>query len=183
MSERRVGLDARTLIVGPSSVGKTQLTASALEDYLGREGADGVVVLEFAPEVERDGSLLGGRLERFTSIPDTVWTGVLEAHAPRSDADSAPEALALATDNAERARSLLETAPRPRAVFCNDVTIPLQGELGLLEALVRYCEPADCVVLNGLDSDELGMETTIGRREQTALSSLREWADHTLTLE
>ena len=88
-------LAGTTLIVGPSNVGKTRLTARALTAWLERAGADGVVVLEFAPEVERDGRILGGRLDRFVTPPAGVWRGVLDAHAPRATAGSEVEAVDL----------------------------------------------------------------------------------------
>ena len=177
-----VPLSGSTLLVGPSQVGKTATTARALGDWLDRHGTDGVVVLEFAPEVERDGRILGGRLDRFVEIPDGVWHGVLDAHAPRAASDSADEAVTLARENAERARPLFENAPDPRAVFVNDATIPFQHETNDLALLTDYCERARCAVLNALDSEELGTENPVSRREREVLLSLHESVDRTIDL-
>jgi GTPase SAR1 family protein len=177
-------LDGNTLIVGPSGVGKTRLTARALEAWIDRGGPEGVVVLEFAPEVERDGRILGGRLDRFTTVPPEAWVGVLEAHAPRAESERADRtAVELAHDNAERAERLLEGAPDPRAVFVNDATIPLQSDVVAADRLTSYCDRAECAVLNAFESDELGTDDPVSRRERDALAALRSWADRTVALE
>jgi hypothetical protein len=182
MTDSPVPLDGTTLLVGPSQVGKTQRTAQALEAWLDRRGTDGVVVLEFAPEVERDGELLGGCLDRFTAVPDDVWHGVLDAHAPRADAASEDDALALARDNAERARLMLEAAPKPTALFVNDATIPFQAEHGDVELLLDHLGDAECAVLNAFQSDELGTENPISQRERKVVETLRERVDRTIDL-
>ena len=165
------------LIVGPSNVGKTTATADALERWLDEHGPDGVVVLDFAPEVERDGEIVGGRLDRVTTVPETVWYGVLDAHAPRSEGADDEAALDLARDNADRARSLLDDAPAdPTAVFVNDATIPCQAD-GETAPLRRYCDGAELVVANALETDELGTDDAVSRNEQAALADLRAWAD------
>ena len=165
------------LIVGPSNVGKTTATADALERWLVEHGPDGVVVLDFAPEVERDGEIVGGRLDRVTTVPETVWYGVLDAHAPRSEGADDEAALALARDNADRARSLLDDAPAdPTAVFVNDATIPCQAD-GETAPLRHYCGGAELVVANALESDELGTDDAVSRNERAALADLRAWAD------
>jgi len=167
----------RTLVVGPSNVGKTTATAAALEAWLDDRGPDGVVVLDFAPEIERDGRILGGRLDRATTIPDAVWYGVLDAHAPRSEGTDDEAALALARDNADRARDLVADAPAdPTAVFVNDATIPLQAD-GAIDPLREYCEGATLVVANAFESDELGTDDPVSRHERAALDGLRAWAD------
>ena len=183
MSELPFPLAGSTLILGPSQVGKTRLTAAALDAWVREHGAEGVVVLEFAPELERDGELLGGRLDRFTTIPDDAWHGVLDAHAPRAEGETDDERVALARDNAERASRILEAAPEPRAVFVNDATIPLQHESLPPERLTTYCDRAECAVLNAFDSDELGTTDPVSRRERSVLNTLRDWADRTVTLE
>jgi len=173
----------RTLIVGPSNVGKTTATAEALERWLESHGPQGVVVLDFAPEVERDGRVLGGRLDRVTEIPETVVYAVLDAHAPRSEGADDEEALALARDNAERARELFDEAPTdPTAVFVNDATIPFQAD-GDIGPLRGYCEGSELVVANAFESDELGTESPVSRHERTALTELREWADRVMELD
>lgn len=175
-------LTGRTLVVGPSNVGKTKTTAEALERWLATNGPAGVCVLDFAPELERDGRTLGGRLERFTTVPDDAFQGVLDAHAPRADGDSDEAALALARDNAERAQELLDGAPdRPTAVFLNDATIPFQdsGDTGRLRS---YCADAELVVANAFESDELGAENPVSRNERAAIAELRVWADRVLEL-
>ncbi|WP_440992142.1 hypothetical protein [Haloarchaeobius baliensis] len=166
----------RHLVVGPSNVGKTRTTAATLARWVAEHGTDGVVVLDFAPAVERDGELLGGRLDRFYRPPDGCWYGVLDAHAPRSDGRDDEHALALARSNAERARRLLEAAPSPRAVFVNDATIPAQAD-GDPSALLEYCSTAELAVCNAFAGDELGTEDEVSRNERAALDALTAWAD------
>lgn len=178
--------DGTTLLVGPSNVGKTRLTAKALDTWLADHGPDGVVVLDFAPEVERDGTLLGGRLSRFTTVPDDVWHGVLEAHAPRADAETPAGAHALAESNAANARRLLDAAPdEPTAIFVNDATIALQADetrTTLFSLLTTYCNRAECCVLNAFESDELGIDDIVSRNERLALDDLRRWVDAVVEL-
>lgn len=183
MTDLRFPLSGSTLLTGPSNVGKTTLTARALDAWVDAHGFQGVVVLEFAPVVERKGSILGGRLTQFTAVPDNAWHGVLDAHAPRADSDSEAEAVALARDNAERAAGLLAAAPEPTAVFVNDATIPFQHERGDVEGFLHYCDRATCAVLNAYESDELGTDDPVSRRERTALDSLKAWADRHLRLD
>lgn len=183
MSDLPFPLSGSTLILGPSQVGKTRLTAQALEAWVERHGATEVSVLEFAPEVERDGRLIGGRLDRFTSIPDEAWYGVIDANAPRLEGETDAESVALARENAERAAQLLETAPSARAVFVNDATIPVQHESLAPERITAYCDRAECVVMNAFESDELGTSDPVSRQEQAALEAFREWADRTVSLE
>jgi len=177
-------LAGTTLVVGPSNVGKTRLTARALTAWLDREGPDGVVIFDFAPEVERDGRILGGRLDRFVTPPSGVWRGVLDAHAPRATADTDDEAAALAADNAHRAADIVDAAPAsPRAVFVNDATIAAQHEAGDLEGLLAYCGAADCTVVNAFEGEEFGAEDPVSRRERAVLERLRDWADRIVELE
>ena len=183
MSELPFPLSGSTLILGPSQVGKTRLTAAALDAWVADHGADGVVVLEFAPELELNGELLGGRLDRFTTVPDEAWHGVLDAHAPRAEGATDEERVALARDNAAGASEIIDAAPAPRAVFVNDATIPLQHESVQPERLTAYCDRAGCAVLNAFDSDELGTDDPVSRRERSALATLEAWADRTITLE
>lgn len=176
-----VPLEGRTLVVGPSNVGKTAITAAALERWLERDrGPDGgTVVLEFAPERERDGRLIGGRIERFAAIPGTVHHAVMEPgpHAPRSDGETDADALRLAKENADRARGLFDRAPAdPAAVFVNDATIPFQAD-GDPEPLVAYCADAEVVVANAFAGTELGVGDPVSRNERAALRALRGWAD------
>ncbi|GAB7011122.1 hypothetical protein [Halorubrum trueperi] len=183
MSDLLIPLTGSTLIVGPSQAGKTRLTARALEAWIDRKGAAGVAVLEFAPEVERDGTLLGGRLNRFTVVPDDAWHGILDAHAPRTAGETEAETVALAADNAARATRLLDAAPDdPVAVFVNDATIPLQAEGVAPHRLVAYCEQASCAVLNAYEGELLGTDDPVSQREREALTTLREWADRTRSL-
>ena len=183
MSNRQVPLTGSTLIVGPSQAGKTRLTARTLDAWIDRNGAAGVAALEFAPEVERDGTLLGGRLDRFTTIPDDAWHGILDAHAPRTAGESKAEAAALAADNAARAARLLDAAPDdPAAVFVNDATIPLQAEVITPHRLVAYCEQAPCAVLNAYEGKSLGADDPVSRRERLALAALQKRIDQTISL-
>ncbi len=177
-------LDGSVLIVGPSQVGKTTMTAEALDGWIAAHGAAGVVVLDFAPEYEAEGRILGGRITRFTTVPNEAWHGVLEAHAPRAQSEGVTEeAVRLAGDNAARAVELLRAAPRPpRAVFVNDATIPFQHERGDPAELLAYCDRADVAVLNAFDSDELGIEDPVSRLERRTLAAFRRWADRVVEL-
>lgn len=170
-------LSGRTLITGASNTGKTRLTARALDAWVAERGTDGVVVLDFAPEVERDGVVLGGRLDRFTDIPDGVWAGVLEAHAPRATSETEADAHDLAAVNARRATRIVEAAPAdPLAVFVNDATIPFQsGDDPFL--VTDYCDDIETAVCNAFESDELGIDDSISRHERATLETLRSWAD------
>jgi hypothetical protein len=189
-------LAGSTLIVGPSNVGKTRSTADALIAWLEREGPDGVVVFEFAPEVERDGHVLGGRLDRFVTLPAGVWHGVLDAHAPRATADAADEALALAADNARRAADIIDAAPpAPRAVFVNDATIPIQTPHADPTRRLDYCADAEVAVFNALEASETprsageASETDalvgsdpVSRAEREALAAFRGRVDRVVRL-
>jgi molybdopterin-guanine dinucleotide biosynthesis protein len=176
-------LAGTTLVVGPSNTGKTRLTARALDAWVDEHGPAGCVVLDFAPTVERDGKILGGPLTQFTEIPAGVHHAVVDAHAPRADAETDAEALELAEANAAAATDRLDAAPAaPRAVFVNDATIALQRERSLTERLTNYCDRADCAVLNAFESDELGVEDTVSANERAALVSLRAWADRVVEL-
>ena len=177
-------LQGTTLVVGPSNVGKTRLTAAALDAWVAEHGCEGVVVLDFAPVVERDGELLGGHLTQFTAIPDGASHGVFDAHAPRSAGADETEAMELAAENADAALELLDAAPAdPAAVFVNDATIALQADPSVTERLTDYCDRADCAVLNAFDSDELGAEHPVSENERAALGQLRAWADRGVELD
>ena len=179
----RVPETGRVLVTGPSNVGKTRLTARALERWLTDHGPDGVVVLEFAPELERDGVVLGGRLDRVTTSPAGVWTGVLAAHAPRAESETADDARELARENAERAAEILEAMPvDSKAVFVNDATIPFQHDSGDSAKLLSRCSTASLVVMNAFESDELGVDDSVSRCEREARSALEAWADEQIRL-
>lgn len=173
----------RSLYVGPSNVGKTRRTAAALDAWIDEHSPDGVAVFDFAPEIERDGNLLGGRLDRFTTIPDRAWTGVLDAHAPRTEGRDESEIRNLARSNADRAATLIGAAPDdPRAVFVNDATIAFQHETGDLDGFLAYCERADRVALNAFESTELGVEDAVSKREKNVRDRLRRWVDCVIDL-
>jgi hypothetical protein len=192
-----------TLVVGPSNVGKTTLTARALERWLDAHGAAGVVVFDFGPEVERDGRLLGGRLDRFTDCFDRdepaattrgdrttvrrwesgLWQGVLDAHAPRTEGETDTDAISLARENAMGAARLFDRAPAsPRAVFVNDATIAFQHDSGDPDRLLAYCARAAVAVVNAFAGDELGSDDAVSRQERTALDALEAGADRTVRL-
>lgn len=162
-----------TLILGPSNVGKTRATASALKDWTAVHGGRGVVVLDFAPEVRRgDGTLLGGRLTRFTTFPDDAWCGILEAHAPRASAATHQEALEYARTNGANATVLFDATPRPTALFVNDATIPFQHPAYHPAPLLNLLEDATCAVLNAFESTELGQDDPISRTERKTRQQL-----------
>lgn len=178
-------LDGSMLVVGPSNAGKTRLTARALDAWVAAYGPDGVVAVDFAPVLVRDGRTLGGRLTQFTDVPDESWYGVLDAHAPRAESDDEASAASLATDNAERAATLLREAPSdPTAVFVNDATIPFQSPTSSVSPslLTTYCDAADVAVLNAFESDELGVDDAVSRAERRALAELKSWCQRTVTL-
>jgi len=176
-------LSGTTLIVGPSNVGKTRLTARALDAWVDSRGPGGVVVLDFAPEIERDGRVLGGRLSRFGPLPEGVHAAVLDTHAPRAEGGTEAESVRLAGENADRARTAIDGLPhRPRAVFVNDATIPFQHERGEPERLTAYCDRTEAAVLNAFESDELGTDDPVSRREREVLATLRAWADRVVRL-
>ena len=176
-------LSGTTLVVGPSNVGKTRLTARALAAWVDSRGPEGVVVLDFAPEVERDGRILGGRLSRFGPLPEGVHAAVLDTHAPRAEGETEAESVRLAGENADRARTAMEGLPdRPRAAFVNDATIPFQHERGDPARLTAYCDRAETAVLNAFESDELGTDDPVSRREREVLAELRAWADRVVRL-
>ncbi|RAW44314.1 hypothetical protein DQW50_15090 [Halorubrum sp. 48-1-W] len=184
MTDPRITPVGSTLIVGPSGAGKTRATARALEDWLDERGPRDTVVFEFGPELERDGRVVGGRLDRFMSIPDDVWVGRVDANAPRSQGETPADVLALARENAERANRRFDAAPPdPTAVFVNDATIAFQHESGALEGFLAYCDGADRVVVNAYEGDEFGSDNAVSRRERAVLRRLRAWADRTIELE
>lgn len=183
MSDLPVELSGSTLIVGPSGAGKTRLTARALAAWVDSEGTDDVVVFEFAPEVERDGRILGGRLDRFLDIPEDVWLGILDAHAPRSDGEDEAQTREYARENAQRATRIFEAAPAaPRAVFVNDATIPFQHSSADPAWLLEYCDGTACAVANAFESEELGVDDPVSRRERAVLATLKQGTDRLLDL-
>jgi hypothetical protein len=183
MSDLPFELEGRTLITGPSNVGKTRLTARAIERWVETRGSSGVVVLEFGPAYEYEGRVLGRHLEAFDAVPDDVWSGGIDAHAPRAQSSDEAGALELAAANADAARDLLETAPdSPDAVFVNDATIPFQHPTGDPAALFDYCEAAGCVVANALDRDRLVGDDPISQEERATLTTLHGWADRRIEL-
>ena len=178
-----VPLHGRTLIVGGLRTGKTTATAEALDRWLNQHGTDGVVVLDFAPEIETDDGLIGGYLERYITIPDEVHHGVAMVRGPRSESSTATEAQAIAATNARRIRTIIENAPpSPRAVFVNDVTLGVQHDPADVDPLVRYCSHADCVVLNGYEGFDFSPDDPITMAERRALDRLKRWADRVVDL-
>ena len=167
----------RVLITGPSNVGKTRRTAGVLAEWVEHRGEADVAILDFAPELERNGVLLGGRLSRFIAFPEKAWTGVVDAYAPRAESENGDEARKLARENATRAMAMIEAMPPSKAVFVNDATIPFQHETGDIEALLAACEDAELVVMNAFWGNELGSEDLISRREREARKQLEEWAE------
>ena len=183
MTDLPFPLSGSTLVVGSSGVGKTTLTARALEAWLEANGPAGTVVFDFGPAIERDGRTIGARLDRYTTVPDAVWRGTFDANAPRSAGETDEDVLALARENAERANRLLGEAPsQPRAVFVNDATIAVQHEVGDLEGLLEYCAAAAFVVVNAFEGEDFGTGDPVSRRERAVLERLRAWADRVVEL-
>ncbi|MFO8113893.1 MAG: hypothetical protein R6U01_00820 [Halorubrum sp.] len=184
MTDRQVPRTGSTLVVGPSGAGKTTLTAGALADWLADRDPSEAAVFEFGPELEREDRVVGGRLDRFVSVPEGVWVGVVDAVAPRSQGDTAAETLSLARENAERAnRRFAAAPPDPGAVFVNDATIAFQHESGELDRLLAYCAGAELVVVNAFEGTEFGSDDPVSRRERAVLWRLRDWADRTIELD
>ncbi|WP_276272729.1 hypothetical protein [Haloarcula litorea] len=178
-----IPLTGTTLVVGPSNAGKTRQTADAMTRWIDANGPEGCVILDFAPEVERDGTVLGGHVTRFVDVPDGVHHGVVDAHAPRADGDSPGDALALAEANAAAAAARFDAAPDdPRAVFVNDATIACQADAAAADRLLAYCDRAETAVLNAFESDELGVDDPVSENERAALARFREWADRVVDL-
>jgi hypothetical protein len=166
----------KRLITGPSNAGKTRRTAALFESWIEANGPNGCIILDFAPELERNGEILGGRLTRVTN-PDSAWYGAIDAHAPRAESETDQNARILARENAAKTTTLLDrTPPNPQAVFINDATIPFQHPDGPLDRLLTYIDGA-IVVMNAFASDELGSDDPVSRCEQETLSRLEEWAD------
>ncbi len=178
-----VRLTGTTLIVGPVGVGKTRLTANTLSRWIDTHGSEGVVVLDFAPEIETLDGLIGGRINRFVDVPAQVWYGSIDAIGPRTEGETAEESIELAAANADQAKQLIETAPAdPRAVFINDITIALQSADSTFDQLEGYSADATCVVMNAFEGDSFGDDDPITLAERRALIRLRKWADHVLEL-
>ena len=153
-------------MTGPSNTGKTRLTARALTVWGAEHGTDGVVVLDFAPELHQNDRLLGGFLTRFTNMPDGIWYGRVDADAPRAVGATETESLEFAAANARQSKQLVETAPAdPRAVFVNDATIPFQASVFDPTVFFTYCDTAAGVGLNAFESDEIGVDDAISRNE------------------
>ncbi len=183
MNAGTVPLSGVTLIVGPLQAGKTHATAEILTRWLDRHGGSDVVVLDFAPSIPTEDGVIGGRIDRFIELPDSVWYGTIEARGPRSEGDSIAEMQSLAKQNADRVRHILKRAPAsPRAVFVNDVTIGYQHDPDDLDMLQGYCQEAACVVLNAYEGDELTRADPISINERAVLDSLRQWSDREIRL-
>lgn len=178
----RIPPDGRTLVRGPSNVGKTRLTAAALDRHLELHGPRNVAVLEFAPEIRVDDRMIGGRLDRFVDVPGTVWVGKIDARAPRLESETEAEVLALAAQNAAAAERVMAAMPdRPRALFVNDATIPFQHPASNPARWLARWKDAETAVCNGFQGTELG-EGTIGTRERLVQNLLEAWATTVLEL-
>lgn len=178
-----VPMPGRTLITGPSGTGKTRLTAEAIRDWVRAHGPDGVVVLEFGPDIERDGRVIGGRLERFHRLSPDAWRGIVDTQAPRLVGESAEETMRLARENATVGVAIIERMPPdPVAVFVNDATIPFQHPESDPGLLLERLEDADHAVINAYDGEEFG-EGPITTQERDTLAAFREWAQTEIRLE
>lgn len=172
-----------TLIVGPMQSGKTRLTASTLERYIDTYGPSGVVVLDFAPEIQTENGIIGGRLTRFIDLPDAVHYAAIEARGPRSEGETPEAASRIASDNATAAHAAIVEAPAPHAVFVNDVTIAFQHASSDLGELLTYCDPADCVVINAYRGETFDATDPITVTERSVVDQLIDWADRVIELE
>ncbi|MDY6775254.1 MAG: hypothetical protein SV253_04135 [Halobacteria archaeon] len=194
-----VTVSGSVVVSGGLNAGKTRLTAETLRRYAEYkykyEYDKTVVLLDFAPEFVRDGDLVGGHVSRFVEVPETVSTYVLEANAPRLEADTEEETLELARDNYERGISLIDSAPdSPDAVFVNDATIPFQYTGSDPETLTRYCSRADDSLLNFYDteadsereSDGLPSSSSqtdvVDLNERRTVEWFRDWSDTEIRL-
>ena len=177
-------LQGSTLITGPSNSGKTRLTSKALEKWTSLNGSKNVIVLEFGPEYLYNGRVLGRHLSRFTTLNSDIWYGYLETYAPRAESKNEKEALKMASMNSERAETLISTLPpTKKAIFINDITIPLQSPSQNLDTLINYCDGAECSVINAFKGTELGSNDPISKFEKSSLSKLQKWADRTICLD
>lgn len=177
-------LTGSTLITGPSGVGKTKLTYQALQTWHQQHPDATTVVLDFAPEIERDGRILGGRLTRFGPLPDGAWKAVMDAHAPRAAGSTTEESVNLAKTNATNAARIFdETPPHPDGVFVNDATIPFQHDSSDISRLTAYCDRAQCAVINAFDSSELGTDNPVSTQEKHVLRVLTDWATRTVRID
>lgn len=103
---------------------------------------------------------------------------MLDAHAPRAEGETEAESIGLAEANAARGSDKFDSAPPdPRAVFVTDATILFQHERGDVDEVLRYAPDAEVVVVNALDSEELGVDDPISRRERAVPAAFEEWAD------
>lgn len=173
----------RVLLTGPSNAGKTRATARAVRQWLDAHGAQGVVVLDFAPDYRQGAQVVGRPLSVFLDPPNGVWWRHQRGRAPRLEAQTDDEAVRLAEGNAHRADEALADAPSgPRAVFVNDATIPFQAPGRDPAPLLEYAADADHVVLNALDTTELGTDDPVSRQERAVLERLRSWTHEEVRL-
>ena len=178
-----VPTDGRTLIRGPSNVGKTRLTAAALGRHLDRSGPNGVAVLEFAPEIQVGERMVGGRLDRFIDVPQDVWVGKIEARAPRLEGETEAESLAIAAANATAAEQIMAAMPaRPRALFINDATIPFQHPSSRPAYWLSQWKHAEVAICNAYRGNELG-GGSISNRERNVQGRLESWATTVIELD
>ncbi|XGI84010.1 hypothetical protein ACEU6E_01805 [Halorutilales archaeon Cl-col2-1] len=180
-----VSFSGSILVSGGLNVGKTRLTAETLVRYADKYPEAETVLLDFAPELMKDGDLVGGHVSRFVDVPETVSEYVLEANAPRLESDTEDGAVELARENHDKGVGLVESAPHdPDAVFVNDATIPFQYPDSDSGTLVEYCERADDCLLNVYDPRSGGDTETVlsdsgvlNSPEAATVESLRGWAD------
>lgn len=169
----------RLLLVGPSGSGKTRRTAEMLDAWVRTNDADGVVVMEFAPEFKRDdGQILGRRLDRFIEIPDGALYLMVETQAPRAGAPDLDEALAVAKENEAACATALQALPQQiTALFVNDATMayhpPDSDPTPLLEAINQ----TDVAVVNALDPQGFDPEHPITEQEHKVMEKIAQKVD------
>lgn len=173
-----IRLEGSTLVVGPTNVGKTRLTAGAMRRWIGRHGPEGVVVIDLAPDLVVDGRRIGGPIERFEPVPDGVWFARVETDGPRTEGVDGADTAGIAARNADRATRAFRAAPAdPVAVFVNDVTLALHDDVGRVGGITAYCDRARCAVVNAHEGGDLDRDDAISRREREAVRRLVDWAD------
>jgi hypothetical protein len=164
----------KVLVTGPSGCGKTRRTADLLAEWLQRQGPQGVVVVEFAPEHDLgDGRVLGRRLERYLEIPDEVLYLMVETKAPRAGAAGEEQAVEVAQANQEAAEEVWRRMPSgPKALFVNDATMAFHVPGSDPASLLQAIEASGVAVVNALDPQGFEADHPITLQELRVLERI-----------